>query len=76
MILCSLGMIIEFISGYMVVSSLVLISDSTHVVSDLITFLIALIVMKVSRHHPVSNYWSFEYDRMGIFGAIFLRMLI
>lgn len=75
MVLCTVSMILECIAGYLA-SSLALMSDAAHLLSDLTAFLVALIALMISRRPPSSRHWSFGFHRIEILGTILSIMLI
>ena len=65
---CCSFMIIEFICGYLA-GSLAIMSDATHLLSDLAGFLISLFSLIVAMK-PADRNFTFGYHRFEVFGAL------
>ena len=67
-IVCCTFMIIEFICGYLA-GSLAVMSDATHLLSDLAGFLISLFSLIVAMK-PANKHFTFGYHRFEVLGAL------
>ena len=67
-------MIIEFICGYLA-GSLAIMSDATHLLSDLAGFLISLFSLIVSMK-PADRNFTFGYHRFEVLGALASILII
>ncbi len=66
--ICLVFMIIEIIGGYMA-SSIAIMSDAAHLLSDLLGFLISIVSIYISRR-KATNTMSFGYHRAEVIGAL------
>lgn len=66
--LCFIFMIAELVGGC-AAGSLAIITDAAHLLSDCISFIVALIAIKLSKR-PADNKMSFGYKRAEVFGAV------
>ena len=71
---CCTFMIIEFIFGYLA-SSLAIMSDATHLLSDLAGFLISLFSLIVALK-PANKDFTFGYHRFEVLGALASILII
>ena len=73
-IVCCSFMIIEFICGYLA-GSLAIMSDATHLLSDLAGFLISLFSLIVAMK-PADRNFTFGYHRFEVIGALASILII
>ena len=73
-IVCCSFMIIEFICGYLA-GSLAIMSDATHLLSDLAGFLISLFSLIVAMK-PADRNFTFGYHRFEVLGALASILII
>ena len=73
-IVCCSFMIIEFICGYLA-GSLAIMSDATHLLSDLAGFLISLFSLIVAMK-PADKNFTFGYHRFEVLGALASILII
>jgi zinc transporter 2 len=66
--ICLLFMIIEIIGGYLA-SSIAIMSDAAHLLSDLLGFLISIVSIYISRRKATDK-MSFGYHRAEVIGAL------
>ena len=71
---CCTFMIIEFICGY-IAGSLAIMSDATHLLSDLAGFLISLFSLIVAMK-PANKNFTFGYHRFEVLGALASILII
>ena len=71
---CCTFMIIEFICGYLA-GSLAIMSDATHLLSDLAGFLISLFSLIVAMN-PADRNFTFGYHRFEVLGALASILII
>ena len=71
---CCTFMIIEFIFGY-IAGSLAIMSDATHLLSDLAGFLISLFSLIVALK-PADKHFTFGYHRFEVLGALASILII
>ena len=72
--LSTLFMAVEIIGGLWA-NSLAVLSDAAHLLTDIMSFVIALVAVKISKW-PASRKFSFGYARAEILGALASVMLI
>ena len=73
-IVCCSFMIIEFVCGY-IAGSLAIMSDATHLLSDLAGFLISLFSLIVAMK-PADRNFTFGYHRFEVLGALASILII
>lgn len=67
-------MIIEFIGGY-ISNSVAIMSDAAHLLSDLLSFGIGIISVKMSKRKK-TNAYNFGYERAEVLGALLSIFMI
>ncbi|KAF0713437.1 Aste57867_4338 [Aphanomyces stellatus] len=65
---CVLFMLVEFLGGY-VAGSLAIMSDAAHLLSDVLSFLLSLFALYLSKYPP-SSAMPFGYKRAEVLGAL------
>ncbi|GAB0095124.1 zinc transporter 2 [Sergentomyia squamirostris] len=65
---CMIFMIAELIGGYLA-GSLAVITDAAHLLSDCISFIVALCAICMAKR-PADNFMSFGYKRLEVAGAV------
>jgi Co/Zn/Cd efflux system component len=68
--ICTVFMLVEIAGGYLS-SSIAIITDAFHLLSDLCGFFISFVALKLSKRKPTEK-MNFGYQRVEVFGA-FLR---
>eukprot|EP01068_Selenidium_serpulae_P007999 Selendium_serpulae@DN4864_c0_g1_i2.p1 len=73
-VICAFFMVLEFMAGFLA-NSLALMTDATHLLSDLSSFMISLFAIWVAKL-PGTSTMSFGYHRAEILGAIASVLMI